>query len=299
MGLSEVLSGIAGGAKGAAAGFSWQKEFGQKEREISSREEIARLRAEVQQMINEANNSTRRDVANTGADSRRDVAETAAGSRVDVANITQGGANYRHDTASGDTTAREAGADRRLTKNLDFGMTKLNRDSADRRYGIDTRSSDSRYGVDTRSGDSRYATETGAETTRRGQDVRSGDSRYSTDKRNAMFQGVFGPTPVTPAGAKPAVQVPDREKEVQDTTTTPTAAPTLNGRTPVTVKPPVTPPAAAPPVQPQDAAAAADREVQRRTRFEQIKRDIEDRKRKGQDFSDLVKELQKLRGGAQ
>lgn len=299
MGLSEVLSGIAGGAKGAAAGFSWQKEFGQKEREISSREEIARLRAEVQQMINEANNSTRRDVANTGADSRRDVAGITANSRETVASTN---ADSRETVAGLNNTSRESIAGQRdqtarRGQDFQFDLGKLRNATA--RRGQDITSADSRYGVDTRSSDSRYGVDAGHETARRGQDVRSGDSRYSTDKRNAMFQGVFGPTPVTPAGVKPSVQVPDREKEVQDSTTTPTAAPTLNGRTPVTIKPPVTPPASAPPAQPQDASAAADLEVKRRTRFEQIKRDIEDRKRKGQDFSDLVKELKALRGGAQ
>lgn len=298
--LAGILAGVGGGLRGASAGYSWQKDYEQKERAISSREEIARLREEIRLMIEQAKEGGRTDRhvtpsgdAIVGADSRRDVAT-----------ITQEGATARHNTPSGSVIANNTAAADRLTQNITFGReleTGRNRRhdtaSGTARLGAETQ----RYGIDTRSADSRYATDTGATTTRRGQDIRSGDSRYAADKRNAMFQGIFGPTPVfngrtpvTPAGGGGSPPIPDRERP-EDPAAAAAAPPPLNGRTPITAKPPVTPPASSAPPSPKPADAAADQEARRRTRFEQIKREIAERQRKGQDISDLVRELQQLR----
>jgi hypothetical protein len=243
---------------------------------------------------------SRRDVAGIGADSRRDVAGITADSRENVATITQGGANYRHDTVSGDTSAREAGSDRRLTRNLDFGLKKLNTDSADRRYGVDVGASTARRGQDVTSETTRRGQDITQGTTQRGQDIRSKDSRYGADKRGAMYQNLFGATPITlPPGAMPAAPL-------EGTGTPLPAGPGQGGGVPLTqtpitapvVKPSViTPPAATPPVQPQSADAPADKEMQRRSRFEQIKQQIAERQKKGQDITDLVRQLQQLRSG--
>jgi hypothetical protein len=293
-----VWAGIGGAAEGLAKGYSWQKEHEQKDRAISSREEIARLREEIRQMIADATNRTRVEVAGIGASSRENVAGIGATSRENVATINQTGANYRHDAVSGDTTAREAGADRRLTRNIDFGYdleAGRNRrhttpsgnavlGSETTRRGQDIGAATSRRGQDLTFQLGTRGQDVTASTAARGQDVRSRDSRYSADKRNAMFQGIFGPTPITPTSS-PQPQEPPPPADAA--APAPTPAPT--GRTPVT------PPTTEPRVQPQANDAPADREQRRRTRFEQIKREIADRQRKGQDITDLIRELQQLR----
>lgn len=169
MALETVLSAIGGGLKGAFEGYSYEREAGQRDKQIANQEEIARLRLEVQQMIAELNTGSRERVAGVAADSRRDVAETAAGSRERVA-----------DTGAG---VRRRGQD----LSYDLGLTL--EEGREKRW--ETPSGSAMLSSDT----TRRGQDMGSATTRRGQDVTAGTARRGQDlnftlggERNALTE---------------------------------------------------------------------------------------------------------------
>lgn len=314
-----IFAGIGGAAKGLAEGYSWQKEYEQKDRAITSREEIAKLQAEIRQMIADAVENGR----NQRWQQPSGNAIVGAESRETVAGINQDAANYRHDTASGDTLEREAGSDRRLTRNLDFGYdleagrnrrfnlgdetTRRGQDSTafTARRGQDIGATTTRRGQDMSSTTAQRGQDLTSETARRGQDLTSKDRHYSADKRVSMFQGLFqqpGQTPITASPQPNPITTPTPLPRGGETMVPP-PAPSLASPETMGAQPnvlPITPTASNPPPQPQQADAAVDLETKRRTRFEQIKREIAERQRKGLKYDDLVKEMLKLRtSGAQ
>jgi hypothetical protein len=155
MAVEDVLAGISGGLSGGMSGYMGMKKYQQDERAISSREEQARLRAEVMQMIAQLNAGSREKVAGINSDAK-----------VEVANVNQAGANSRHATASGSVIENNRGAMERLKKNIDFGYDKTFAEEAGRNARWVTPSGNAL---------------TGAETTRRGQDVGAATARRGQD----------------------------------------------------------------------------------------------------------------------
>lgn len=131
----DVGLGLAGALNSGLDHLSFQQQHEQRDRAIDSREEVARLQAELRAMIAEAqiagrrevagmNNATRETVANTAAGSRENVATINATSRegvadknnatrFDIASMFEVGRNARHDRPSGNVTAQQAGANQR------------------------------------------------------------------------------------------------------------------------------------------------------------------------------------------
>lgn len=141
MALEDLFAGIGGGLKGGLNAYTWQKEHQQKDREIDQRKEVAQLRGEIQMLIANANNQTKKDL---------------------------------HDDPSGSVIAQQEGADRRFfgvsgnTQLMETGrMNRFSGVSGDTRYRTDAQ-----VGMNDQDNLVRtYVADQSNNTTRRGQDI--------------------------------------------------------------------------------------------------------------------------------
>lgn len=317
MDLSAILAGIGGAARGGFEGFSWQEGMNLdkkkqadaaalKEADITSREQIAKLREEIRvqlETLKETGRSDRHDTPSGTAvlneEGRNDRYGRPSGNAV----LAEEGRNDRWGTPSGNAVLADAGATQRHVTPSGSVLSQIS--AANQRWA-------------TPSGNATL----GAETTRRGQDLGQQAAAQSTDARRfaaseatrrARLRGqqrdpwssvtfdpaTSGEMPVTPlAPATPSGPLPsggtDPIYKWSDGTTR------MYPEGGAAAQVPVTPPAATPPAQPQSPDAVVDRDAQRRATFETIRTEIENRKKKGQAYDDLIKQLKKLRtGGAQ
>lgn len=242
MGAQEILAGVSGALSGGLSGYQWGKERQdrkdqqteqnrlRKEEEDRKKAADAAKQGENDRMI-AAQKEIIESLPDTNPDGSPNTLKTALrvqygfkgnlGSTI----VKDAGQTERHNTVSGDTTAKEAGATNRKGMDIDFGYDKLFTDSTDRRHAVDTQEQGRNSRWMTPSGNARLGSETTrrgqdigastatrgqdvtAATATRGQDVRSKDSRYRADKQNALFQGLYGPTPVVP-GPQPVAPTP-------------------------------------------------------------------------------------------
>jgi hypothetical protein len=228
------LAAVAGGALEAGLGnYSWQKQQEQQERiadkQIASREDVARLNAEIRAMLEE---------------------------------LKEGGRNTRHSTASGSVIAQQEGASARQREDIASDRANLElleggrnsrwteglsardawnlRDNATRVRGQDVAADTSMRNTDVRDATTRRGQDVGAETTRRGQDVGSETTRRGQDigaetqrrgqdlrQQGSALEDPLGPAPsapaavpITPRGATPAGPPPGAAPDPVATTAT-------------------------------------------------------------------------------
>jgi hypothetical protein len=329
MGLDVLLGALGGGFEGAAKGYSWQKEYEQQDRRLDQQNELAKLREDVRLMVEylrEGGREGRWDRPSGNVVTQQQGA-------MDRLEVTEAGRDTRHATPSGNQLAALEGAfSRHITPSGNALVAEEGRDerwmtpSANARMQADT----TRRGQDIGSGDRRRGQDltfdAGTmrdETTRRGQDMRDSASRFTAHeatKRAGMrrdpYQVMFN-TPVTPMQeAAPPAEPPPTAAPAPAPARTPVRPTTVPGGTSPNYRwpdgttrayppggsasanlgrTPVSPPASNQPPQPKTAEAVVDREQQRRTTFESLKKQIDERKRKGLDFADLLQQMQALR----
>ncbi len=235
------LAGVGGALEGAAKGYSWQKEYDQKERGLDIREQIAQLREEIRQKIAEMTEGGRNARHETPSGDTLVRTQTQR----DIADTTEAGRNARWSVPSGNTLFTEAGRDRRWnTPSANTELTELGRNtrwatpSGNARLGSETTRRGQDIGASTarRGQDLTFSLGTsGQQVTQRGQDVTSQDRRYATDRRNAAFAGLFGPMPVTPV--KPEPEEPEDIPQVAPVSPM-GAGPAPIGRPPITTRAP-------------------------------------------------------------
>jgi len=251
--VEDILAGIGGATRGGMEAYSWEKEHQQKERAITSREEMTKLKEEIRLMIadlNEGGRNTRHETpsGNTlvtveGANARH---ETPSGNTI----LTEGGRNARHatddatrrfvhTTPSGNTINLEAGRDRRWLE-----------PSGNAALGAETtrRGQDLNFTLgNTRDATARRGQDVSADTTRRGQDAATERARIRGAGSTSPYSGLFD-VPATGGTTKGTIPVTPRQ-----------ATPAGGG----TGSAPVSPPAST-----EAAPAAPDAAAQRRTELE-------------------------------
>lgn len=213
--LEDILAGVGGALKGGLEGFTWGKEFQQKERAISSREEIARLRDEIRLMIAQANEGGR--MARHEAPSGSVVAQQEGATK--RTGMVQEGQNFRF--TMGDNTRRRAqdiyqeqGVMRDLTQrrrqdfNFDLGVM---RDNTRRRAQDITE----RLGTSAESGRNTRATDAN---TLREEEIESRE-RIAKQRRQNPYSALFGGLPVTEIKEETGTGKPTAQPiEVKETT---------------------------------------------------------------------------------
>lgn len=186
MAAEDILAGISGALRGGVDQYTWQKEHKQKERAITSREDMARLKEEIRLMIEQ-----------TKEGGRNERWETPSGNVV----TQEAGRTERHATPSGNIIANNEGAMNRLKKSIDFGYDKTFMEEAGRNSRWTTPSGNARLGSET----TRRGQDVSASTTRRGQDIGAstarrgqdftfelGKTRDATDRRGQDFSFQLG-----------------------------------------------------------------------------------------------------------
>jgi hypothetical protein len=274
------LAGAGGALEGAAKGWSWEKDYQQKERGLDIRETIAQLREEVRQKIAELTEAGKKErhetpsgdtlVKEKGATERTNTTEAGRNTRWSTPSantlFTEEGRNTRWNTPSANATLAETGRNTRWA--TPSGNATLGSETT--RRGQDIGASTARRGQDLT-----FSLGTsGQQVTQRGQDIGSRDRRYGIDRRNAAFQGLFGPTPITPV--KPEPEVPEEIPQIPPLAApgglSPAPAPAFVGRPPITSRapgrtaiPPPPPPAADPVAQLATKVQDASQRYQRET----------------------------------
>lgn len=154
--MDDILAGVGGALEGGLKGFTWSKEFQQKDREINNRKEVALLQQEIRQMLASMSDTRARDIAGANNTSRETVAGVNNASRETIA-----GANNasRETIATGRNATTERGQD--ITQQLGILRNDTTRRGQDFGFTLGTdRNETTRRGQDI-----------GATTTRHGQDI--------------------------------------------------------------------------------------------------------------------------------
>jgi hypothetical protein len=156
MASEDWLAGIGGGLQGGLGGFTWAKEFDQKDRQIESQREIARLRDEIRLMLAQIGAGSREKIADANIGSREKIAGANIDSRE---SITGANIDSREKIAGQRDTTTRRGQD--ITQQLGIGRDTTTRRGQDFQFDLGVmRDTTARRGQDV-----------GATTTRRGQDL--------------------------------------------------------------------------------------------------------------------------------
>jgi hypothetical protein len=209
----ELLQGLGAAGEGALDGYTWGKQYEQRNREIDQRGEIARLQGEIRAMVagmTEAGRNERHATPSAsvvaqqeGATARTDATNMT---RTNITEMLEGGRDRRHATPSGSTVAAQEGATERTGMNISARDMWNRMSDTTRRRGQDI---------------SQGTAEMRDETQRRGQDfglgatvLRDGTARRGQDMRTAPgARGGGLPSPDEAgleAPAAPAAPAPDR-----------------------------------------------------------------------------------------
>ncbi len=251
--LEPILAGVAGALTGGAQNYQWQRTEGDRNAQLTEENRIKAQEADLKSTkdARDEADSQKREAAqqaiiesmpDTNPDGSPNQLKTAL--RVQYASpkgtmgstmLRQQGADQRHDTASGNAIANNAGALARQQGRIDFGYDKtfLTEQGKDNRWaapsgnatlGADT----SVRGQDVRASTARRGQDIGASTAIRGQDIGAGTASRGQDvtqrgqnasfalgtarnainqKKAAMFDNMFAtpgaPLPAADPGAAP------------------------------------------------------------------------------------------------
>lgn len=212
--LGEILQGLGAAGEGALEGYTWGKQYEQKNREIDQRAEIARLNGEIRTMLETMKEGGRESRHATpsgsvvaqqeGATARTDATNMT---RTNIAEMLEGGRNARHATPSGNVLATQDGATERTNLTISARDMWNRMSDATRRRGQDI---------------SQGNAEMRDETQRRGQDfglgtsvMRDGTTRRGQDMRTppgARGGGLPAPDDagLEPEPTAPTAPAPDR-----------------------------------------------------------------------------------------
>lgn len=224
--LEDILAGVGGALKGGLEGFTWGKEFQQKERAISSREEIARLRDEIRLMIAQANEGGR--MARHETPSGNVVTQVeGANTRTAATNASREGiAEGRNAvTTRGQDITEQLGMRRDETtrRGQDFGFTLGGMRDETTRRGQDISSTTTRRGQDISerlgtSAETGRNTRATAANTLREQEIESRE-RIAKQRRQNPYSALFGGLPVTEIKEETGTGKPTAQPiEVKETT---------------------------------------------------------------------------------
>lgn len=154
--MDDLLAGIGGALEGGLKGYTWGKEFAQKDREINNRKEVAQLREEIRLMLESMKEGGRNDRNAQNATSRETVAGANNTSRETIA-------EGRNETAETIATGRNAVTTRGqdITQSLGIMRNDTTRRGQDFGFTLGGMRDDT----------TRRGQDIGATTTRRGQDI--------------------------------------------------------------------------------------------------------------------------------